>query len=252
MDITLEQLAARMAQSTQEGVTTALATLAPAAPPADQTALSDRVVQEINALFQQEDFRNSLASAITQQEAELSQDDPEGDAAEMGARGAPLAGAIASLDNLGGFGLPLGSGFVGVFLGLTTSKIVDRFAAPKNADGSTNFINPAVKVGAAWASMSFLPRFLGRPASLFLSGYLLVDALRVVLPIDEWATKLANLVPTGGTAVAQGRLRQYRARQLNGYAPNGGYAGMLPSAPTAQVVPGYGGAGEDPLKNVIG
>lgn len=238
MEMTLEQLAAVLQESIKEGVGSALAVKPePAVATLAQPELSDRVVQEIDSLFKQDGFRTALATAI--QGADLAQDAPEGDTeAEMG-RGFGIAGSLNSLDNLGGFGIPLGSGFVGLFLGFTGTKIVDSFAPAKDATGKVNWINPGVKLAAAWASMQFLPKFLGRPASLFMAGYFVFDALRVVLPVDDWATKIAAKFPKPGTTVAQ---HQYV--RTNSYA--------LPSAPTGQVLAGYGGAGDDQLRNVIG
>lgn len=255
--LTLEQFTAIMRQVGHDGATTALAArpAAPATPSAtDPGAISAQVVAEINALFQQPAFLAGIATALTPvTEAEVHQEDAgASDEAEMG-RG--IGSTLDSLDNLGGFGIPLGSGFVGIFAGLAASKIVDAFQVPKTTDPvtlvtTTNFINPAIKVGLAWGSMAFLPNLVGKSAANFLAGILVFDALRVVLPIDTWIQMLVDRVKgVGGTPAAQG-LRFSRARQLDGYRLEA-VAHNLPTAPQANVGPGFGGAGPSPLDYVF-
>jgi hypothetical protein len=239
--VTLAEFSALMRQAGQDGAATALAARPPAPAPAPTPApLNPYAVGEINALFQQETFRTALAAEIAKatpaKVATLAQDDPATTPVETPMeRGNPIASAINSMDTMA-FGLPLGSALVGGFGGLLASKVIDRFVAPKNPDATTNFLNPLAKVGAAWASVSFLDKAVGQNAARFMAGLLLLDAARSVLPIDEWVAKLVNLIPGGAPAAqtrfgAQQRLAMYRQQQLNGYTQAPGFSGNLPSAP---------------------
>lgn len=259
--VTMEQLTAALTQANKDGFTQALAAMKLATPvtPApvnvEPPAVSDRVMAEINGLFQKEEFRTALAEAIkTQPDAALAQDpatDPAKPAeAELEAFKNPVGKIIDSLDNLGGQGLPLGSALVGGFFGLTSTALINAFVPPKNDDVTVNFMNPAAKVAAAWASVNLLDKAVGKPAARFMAGWLLFDAARLVLPIDAWVAKIVALVKKPAAASP---LSQYRAEQIyEQYRLGNDFNHQLPSTPQGQLLPGFGGVGHDQLAAVVG
>ena len=116
MELTMEQFSQAMRDVLKAERALAVVTTTPptsAAVTLNQPELSDRVVKEINGLFAQENFRTALAKQIAS--VEVHQDLPADDKpapkagaeaeAEMG-RGNPVAAAIESMDNLGGWGIP--------------------------------------------------------------------------------------------------------------------------------------------------
>lgn len=112
--------------------------------------------------------------------------------------GQPMAaGIVNTLDGLGGLDIPWGSVLLGALPGAMVSEIVDGLMPPRNADGSINVTNLLIKGGIAWAGVQFGDRLIGRRASQFFAGGLLLFVLGDLLPIDQWVAKITNLFSQG-------------------------------------------------------
>ena len=126
--------------------------------------------------------------AITNQEYEQRQ-------ATMGQPA--LAGFVNQLDGIGGLDIPWGSVLIGALPGAMVSEIVDGLMPQRNADGSLNLTNLLVKGGIAWAGVQFGDRLIGRRASQFFAGGLILFVLGDLLPIDQWVARIRGLLTRG-------------------------------------------------------
>lgn len=108
-----------------------------------------------------------------------------------------LVGFVNTLDGIGGLDIPWGSVLFGILPGAMVSEIVDGLMTPRNADGTINFMNLGLKGAIAWAGVQFGPQLIGRRASQFFAGGILLFVLGDLLPIDQWVANITKLFNRG-------------------------------------------------------
>ena len=116
-----------------------------------------------------------------------------------------IAGFVNTLDGIGGLDIPWGAVLFGALPGAIVSEVIDGLMPAHNADGSINFMNLGVKGLVAWAGVQFGPQLVGRRASQFFAGGLILFVLSDFLPIDQWVANLRGLfgrTATGGQFAA--------------------------------------------------
>lgn len=101
-----------------------------------------------------------------------------------------LAGTISQLNGLGGFDIPWGDVLFGALPGAIVSEVVDGLMAPRNADGSVNFQNLAIKGVIAGVGVQFGAQFVGKRTAQFFAGGLVLFILADLLPIDQWVARI--------------------------------------------------------------
>ena len=133
-----------------------------------------------------------------------------------------LAGFVNTLDGIGGLDIPWGSVLLGALPGAIVSEVVDGLMPAHNADGSINFMNLAVKGGIAWAGVQFGPQFVGRRASQFFAGGLILFVLSDFLPIDQWVANVRGLFNRGAASgqIAQHELQLAQASPASTFNPS--------------------------------
>ena len=88
-------------------------------------------------------------------------------------------------------GMPLGKAFVGGGAALLVSELVDGLVAPRIEDMLGKTWGPALlKGGTAWAVKQWGPGLVGREAANIATIFLLWEAVRSIIPIDEWIKKM--------------------------------------------------------------
>ena len=178
---------------------------------------------------------------------------------EMGiklSQGRMIANTVAQLDRMF-MGLPIGSGVVGGFLGVLADQGVNRFAPERTLvpTSTINFVNAAAKGALAWVIIQWGPQWIGRPASLFAAGYL---ALRIGINVapqvfEDLVNTILDFfkkppdVPPLGSRVSFGQLGEFAPIGHNGFSTGV----MTQNFPVNQVIPGFGGAGSNPLDYVF-
>lgn len=114
-----------------------------------------------------------------------------------------LAGTINQLNNIAGLGIPWGDVLFGALPGAIVSEVIDGLMPPRASDGSVNFQNLAFKGVVAFAGARFGEQFIGKRASQFFAGGLILFVLADLLPIDQWVANIINLFRRNGAASAQ-------------------------------------------------
>lgn len=109
-----------------------------------------------------------------------------------------LDGATSAIPIVGK--IPFGSILFGAVPGALVSEVVDGLMAPRNADGSLNFMNLGAKVLIAGVGATFGRRFIGNKAAGFFAAGLLIFVAADFLPVDQWVARLVSSL--GGTASA--------------------------------------------------
>lgn len=117
-----------------------------------------------------------------------------------------IAGFVNTLDGIGGLDIPWGAVLFGALPGAVVSEVIDGLMPAHNADGSINFINLLTKGAAAWAGVQFGPQLIGRRASQFFAGGLILFVLSDFLPIDQWVANLRGLF---GRTAASSQIAQH-------------------------------------------
>ena len=145
----------------------------------------------------------------------------------------------AQLEQLGGitklevWDIPLGQALVGGFTAVVASELIDGFLAAQS-----NMIKGVVKLVGAGVAVKWGSRLLGSTGAKAVAILLAYDGLRMIIPMDEWANRLATGVsgvfPGQGLAGRAG-MKDIRNRPNAGGLPAGGdgrvvrdyYAGLL-------------------------
>lgn len=129
---------------------------------------------------------------------------------------AALGGLANQLDNAIGTGVPWGSVLVGAVPGLIVGEVIDGIWSPVNDDGNRNLANIGVKVAVAAAGAKWGGQLVGRTASKFFAGALILQIVADILPIDDWVESLLNLFKRNGSgsAVQEQNLAQRQANQI--------------------------------------
>jgi len=88
-------------------------------------------------------------------------------------------------------GMPLGKACVGGGVALRGSELGDGLVAPRIEDMLGKTWGPAVlKGGTAWAVKQWGPGLVGKEAADIATLFLVWEAVRSLIPIDEWIKKL--------------------------------------------------------------
>ena len=113
--------------------------------------------------------------------------------AEMNAGGA--SGVLGGLTKTEVWDIPIGQAAVGGFVAVVGSELVDGFMAAQSA-----MTKGLVKLAVAGASVKWGGKLLGSTGSKAVALLLAYDGIRMVLPIDEYASKVAGMFTklTGG------------------------------------------------------
>ena len=131
-----------------------------------------------------------------------------------------LAGTVNTLNGIGGLDIPWGNILLGALPGAIVSEVVDGLMPAFNADGSLNFQNVGIKLGIAWAGVQFGDRLVGRQASQFFAGGLIIFVLADILPLDQWVATIRGWFGRGSASSGQDtRMAQHElslARQHQG------------------------------------
>jgi len=95
------------------------------------------------------------------------------------------------------WGIPVGQAAVGGFVAVFSSELIDGFM-----EAQSDMVKGLVKLACAGVAVQWGGRLLGSVGSKAVALLLAYDGIRMVLPIDEWASKLASAIsgafPTGG------------------------------------------------------
>lgn len=109
------------------------------------------------------------------------------------------AKALTGITGIEVWDIPLGQAVIGGFGAVVLSELVDGFLAAQSGT-----VKGVVKLAMAGVTIKWGTRVIGKPASAAIALLLAYDGIRMLLPIDEWANKLATgvtgLVPGGGLA----------------------------------------------------
>ena len=98
-------------------------------------------------------------------------------------------------------GMPLGKAFVGGGVALLVSELVDGLVAPRIEDMLGKTWGPALlKGGTAWAVKQWGPGLVGREAANIATLFLIWEAVRSIIPIDEWMKKLFRKEETASSS----------------------------------------------------
>ncbi len=97
------------------------------------------------------------------------------------------AGALAGITSLKVWDIPLGQAAVGGFVAVVASELIDGFLA--NQGATTRGL---VKLVGAGATIKWGRGLLGNTGAAAVALLLAYDGLRSLLPIDEWASRVAG------------------------------------------------------------
>lgn len=248
--------------------------IAGAVKPPDPPQLNALAAQQIEELLSNEDFLKGVQQAFNdgklevprrrrrktkdQEESEsrsesgeMGQDDD--DDAQMGQRGG-FGRTIEDLDRSVPFGIPAISMVTGGAVGLAMAETIDGLSPPATEGGDQNWAGIAFKILASWGSITFLPMWIGLPASTVASSIVLVSAARDVLPLDQWIEDFSNWVQGFFNGNGNGAAA-WRGHQQIVYTPQPALGAGVASYPNGyqagQLLPGHGGPGRDELANVF-
>ena len=122
---------------------------------------------------------------------------PPGEVAQMAQGG--VAGVVKQLDDVSGFDVPFGAVLFGAIPGAITGEVIDGLFPLRNADDSMNFTNPVVKTAVVAGVAVFGERWLGRPATRFFVGALVLQVFVDVLPVDRFVNWAVMQLRRDGT-----------------------------------------------------
>jgi len=95
------------------------------------------------------------------------------------------------------WGIPIGQAAVGGFVAVFSSELIDGFM-----EAQSDMVKGLVKLACAGVAVQWGGKVLGSVGSKAVALLLAYDGIRMVLPIDQWASKLASAIsgvfPTGG------------------------------------------------------
>ena len=128
---------------------------------------------------------------------------PPGEYAPMAQDG--VAGIVTQLDNATPWDIPLGAVVFGAIPGAITGEVIDGLVPLRTADDKLNMMNPALKGAAIAAAVMFGERLIGRRASQFYAGALVLQMFVDVFPLDRfvnWAVRQLRRDDDGQVAQA--------------------------------------------------
>lgn len=108
--------------------------------------------------------------------------------------------------------LPVWGAIAGTAGGIIVGDVIDNVFAPRNDDESINLLNPALQLVAAGSIARYGPDWIGKDASLFGAGSLIVRLAFRYTPIPEWMAKLEERLskPIGSVVDPQNRAMDYQ------------------------------------------
>ena len=91
--------------------------------------------------------------------------------------------------------IPIGQALVGGFSAVFASELIDGFLVAQSS-----MIKGVIKLAGAGVAVKWGGRLLGKTGAMALAIILAYDGMRQILPIDEWAGRLAGGIKplTGG------------------------------------------------------
>ena len=122
----------------------------------------------------------------------------------------------------------LGSVLVGGVVGMVLGGVVDGVVNPRNADGSINFANVALKAGSILALGMWGGKLMGTPGQIVAIGVIGIQVLIDVVPqlgrmIDWIVAQVRRLIPAGTMA-------QHQQTPVSVPVPHGLGNGYAPAA----------------------
>ena len=165
-----------------------------------QTDLSDAVKAQLDEALGDKLTGLALMSDVEAKMAEL----PKPKEAEVTDTSAELeaGGALAGIMDMKVMDVPIGQAAVGGFVAVFASEVIDGFLA---AQGS--MVKGLVKLAGAGVALKWGKGLLGSTGSKAVGLLLAYDGIRMLLPIDTWATRaaggLSGIIPGGGLGGAK-------------------------------------------------
>jgi len=102
------------------------------------------------------------------------------------------AKALSGVTGMELFGLPIGKALIGGASAVAVGELVDMLAARFMPNGGT-WMSAITKGGAAWlVSSRWVTNIIGKPAGTVAAVLLTSDAIRDIIPFDEW---IRNAIP---------------------------------------------------------
>ena len=135
---------------------------------------------------------------------------PPGEYAPMAQDG--LAGVVTQLDNATPWDIPFGAVIFGAVPGAITGEVIDGLVPLRRADDTLNFMNPAFKGAAIAVAVMFGERLIGRRASQFYAGALVLQMFVDLVPLDRFVNWAVRQLRRDGSA-AQGQVVTAPTRQ---------------------------------------
>ena len=131
---------------------------------------------------------------------------PPGEYAPMAQDG--LAGVVTQLDNITQFDIPFGAVLIGGLPGAIVGEVVDGLVQLRNADGTLNMMNPAMKGALGFGGAMFLDRLVGRRAAGFFVGALVLQIFVDVFPLDRFVSWAIGQLRRDGSEVVTAQATQ--------------------------------------------
>lgn len=136
--------------------------------------------------------QDSSVELISNAEMELRLQEAEMNQPSAAGLVSTLDGAASAIPIVGA--IPWGSIIFGAVPGALVSEVVDGLMAPRNADGSVNFMNLGVKAVIAGVGVTFGKRLVGTKAAGFFAAGIGIFILADLLPVDQWVEQLTGLL----------------------------------------------------------
>ena len=155
------------------------------------------------------EVKTSLSSLA----AQLSEKPAPEPVAEMAEKG--IVGGITKFEV---WDIPVGQALVGGFVAVFASEVIDGFLSEQ-----TTQVKGLVKLAAAGAAIKFGKGILGDSGSKAVALLLAYDGIRMLLPLDEWASKAVKPITKltgaglGGRAVMSDVVDQAEKTAANYY-----------------------------------
>ena len=148
---------------------------------------------------------------------------PPGEVAQMAQGG--VAGVVTQLDNATSYDIPFGGVLFGAVPGAVAGEVIDGLIPLRRADDTLNYANPLTKGLVVAGAAVFGDRIIGRQATQFFAGALVLQMFVDIVPIDRFVSWA---------------VRQFQRIDIDD------------SAATAQVITGRVAQGDQPIRQAGG
>ena len=121
---------------------------------------------------------------------------------------------LAGITNMEVWDIPVGQALIGGFVAVFSSELIDGFLSAQSA-----MIRGVVKLVGAGVAAKWGSRLLGSTGSKAVALLLAYDGIRSLIPIDEWASRLAGGIKplTGAGLGGKAGLERERKPGGNGH-----------------------------------